>query len=174
VTKTRVDITWFGRETWLTAPPLCSPAARRPPPAGAHLSCRFSAGRWRFLTELLGQREPVLAGNPTGRGRLPHIAGLAPLPAERAPGFRPLPHGPESRELLASAWAGDPTGTLGGSQRLFSIHFGLQYCGPDRRGLFLPATKDEAAAEFLSNTPTFWNRMSTRGRSQRKGLWSPA
>ena len=27
---------------------------------------------------------------------------------------------------------------------------------------------------FSSNTPTFWNRMSKRGRSQRKGLWSQA
>ena len=39
---------------------------------------------------------------------------------------------------------------------------------------FCRKRQDKSAAEFLESTPTFWNRMSKRGLSRRRGPWSQA
>ena len=52
------------------------------------------------------------------------------------------------------------------------FHVGLQYCSPYWRGLFLPATRDEAAANLLEEYADFLESHVEPAKLPRKGLWS--
>ena len=54
MTKTKVDITWFGSGIWSTARPLCSPLARLPHPCGPSFILRFLSRKMVVLRRTSG------------------------------------------------------------------------------------------------------------------------
>ena len=88
--------------------------------------------------------EAVLAGHPTGRGVVPHHAGLA---AARSPGageLRSLADGEPGDALPDPPRPGHAAGTLGGEQRLLALDAGGQHRRPDLRRRLRPHPRRRA------------------------------